>query len=164
MEQHDPFGFIGLTYDDVLLLPGHTDVIPSEADTSSRLTRDFLKFSRTLNAFEAGAYLKVDGVARRPALGFAVTFRVSSRVSPPARVIFSISATIFFGSPCRTICSRSDLDSMTRVRGRPHEEPSARDAHVPDAGERTSRSVRPPHRRYRMPGATALPLPQVFHL
>src|SRR6187402_2209337 len=39
MDQPDPFGFIGLTYDDVLLLPGHTDVIPSEADTSSRLTR-----------------------------------------------------------------------------------------------------------------------------
>ena len=38
-EQHDPFGFVGLTYDDVLLLPGHTDVIPSEADTSSRVTR-----------------------------------------------------------------------------------------------------------------------------
>ncbi|MFT4260221.1 IMP dehydrogenase [Microbacterium sp.] len=39
MPQHDPFGFTGLTYDDVLLLPGHTDVIPSEADTSSRITR-----------------------------------------------------------------------------------------------------------------------------
>ncbi|SDS19663.1 IMP dehydrogenase [Microterricola viridarii] len=39
MDQADPFGFIGLTYDDVLLLPGHTDVIPSEADTTSRLTR-----------------------------------------------------------------------------------------------------------------------------
>jgi IMP dehydrogenase len=39
MEQHDPFGFVGLTYDDVMLLPGHTDVIPSEADTFSRLTR-----------------------------------------------------------------------------------------------------------------------------
>ncbi len=39
MDQSDPFGFVGLTYDDVLLLPGHTDVIPSEADTSSRLTR-----------------------------------------------------------------------------------------------------------------------------
>ncbi|HEY4225133.1 MAG TPA: IMP dehydrogenase [Pseudolysinimonas sp.] len=37
--QPDPFGFIGLTYDDVMLLPGHTDVIPSEADTSTRLTR-----------------------------------------------------------------------------------------------------------------------------
>ncbi|HEY8281239.1 MAG TPA: IMP dehydrogenase [Leifsonia sp.] len=39
MDQSDPFGFIGLTYDDVMLLPGHTDVIPSEADTSSRLTK-----------------------------------------------------------------------------------------------------------------------------
>ncbi|MCR2825703.1 IMP dehydrogenase [Microbacterium sp. zg.Y909] len=38
-EHNDPFGFVGLTYDDVLLLPGHTDVIPSEADTSSRVTR-----------------------------------------------------------------------------------------------------------------------------
>ncbi|MGI6879749.1 IMP dehydrogenase [Microbacterium sp. gxy059] len=39
MTENDPFGFVGLTYDDVLLLPGHTDVIPSEADTSSQLTR-----------------------------------------------------------------------------------------------------------------------------
>ncbi len=39
MEEHNPFGFIGLTYDDVLLLPAHTDVIPSEADTSSRISR-----------------------------------------------------------------------------------------------------------------------------
>jgi IMP dehydrogenase len=39
LDQPDPFGFVGLTYDDVMLLPGHTDVIPSEADTSSRLTR-----------------------------------------------------------------------------------------------------------------------------
>src|SRR6478735_4915867 len=38
-EYNDPFGFVGLTYDDVLLLPGPTDVIPSEADTSSRVTR-----------------------------------------------------------------------------------------------------------------------------
>jgi IMP dehydrogenase len=39
MDQPDPFGFVGLTYDDVMLLPGHTDVIPSEADTSTRLSR-----------------------------------------------------------------------------------------------------------------------------
>jgi len=39
MDEHDPFGFTGLTYDDVMLLPGHTDVIPSEANTASRLTR-----------------------------------------------------------------------------------------------------------------------------
>ncbi len=36
----DPFAFLGLTYDDVLLLPGETDVIPSEADTTARLTRE----------------------------------------------------------------------------------------------------------------------------
>jgi len=36
----DPFGRIGLTYDDVLLLPGETDVIPSEVDTTTRLTRE----------------------------------------------------------------------------------------------------------------------------
>ncbi|MEE6280739.1 IMP dehydrogenase [Georgenia sunbinii] len=35
----DPFGLTGLTYDDVLLLPGETDVIPSEVDTTARLTR-----------------------------------------------------------------------------------------------------------------------------
>ena len=39
-EMPDPFGLTGLTYDDVLLLPGETDVIPSEVDTAARLTRD----------------------------------------------------------------------------------------------------------------------------
>ena len=34
------FGQLGLTYDDVLLLPGETDVIPSEVDTTSSLTRE----------------------------------------------------------------------------------------------------------------------------
>ncbi|WP_148571401.1 IMP dehydrogenase [Nocardioides caldifontis] len=36
----DPFLPLGLTYDDVLLLPGETDVVPSEVDTTSRLTRE----------------------------------------------------------------------------------------------------------------------------
>lgn len=35
-----PFATLGLTFDDVLLLPGSTDVIPSAADTSSRLSRN----------------------------------------------------------------------------------------------------------------------------
>ncbi|MBO1754190.1 IMP dehydrogenase [Allobranchiibius sp. CTAmp26] len=34
------FGPLGLTYDDVLLLPNETDVIPSEVDTTSALTRE----------------------------------------------------------------------------------------------------------------------------
>jgi len=39
MTENNPFGFVGLTYDDVMLLPAHTDVVPSAADTSSQLTR-----------------------------------------------------------------------------------------------------------------------------
>jgi len=39
-EPADPFARTGLTFDDVLLLPGETDVIPSEVDTTSRLTRE----------------------------------------------------------------------------------------------------------------------------
>ncbi len=35
----DPFARVGLTYDDVLLLPGESDVIPSEVDTSTRVSR-----------------------------------------------------------------------------------------------------------------------------
>jgi IMP dehydrogenase len=35
-----PFAEIGLTYDDVLLLPGHSDLAPSDIDTTSRLTRE----------------------------------------------------------------------------------------------------------------------------
>lgn len=39
MESHpEKFAALGLTYDDVLLLPGETDVIPSEADTTTKLT------------------------------------------------------------------------------------------------------------------------------
>jgi IMP dehydrogenase len=36
----EKFQILGLTYDDVLLLPGETDVIPSEVDTTARLTRE----------------------------------------------------------------------------------------------------------------------------
>ncbi len=36
----DKFAALGLTYDDVLLLPGETDVVPAEVDTTSRLTRE----------------------------------------------------------------------------------------------------------------------------
>src|SRR5689334_23671339 len=33
------FATLGLTYDDVLLIPGESDVVPAEVDTSSRVTR-----------------------------------------------------------------------------------------------------------------------------
>ncbi|MTD14335.1 IMP dehydrogenase [Nakamurella sp. YIM 132087] len=36
----DKFSLIGLTYDDVLLLPDASDLVPSEANTATRLTRN----------------------------------------------------------------------------------------------------------------------------
>jgi IMP dehydrogenase len=36
----DPFARVGLTFDDILLLPAESDVMPSEVDTSTRLTRN----------------------------------------------------------------------------------------------------------------------------
>ncbi|MDO5049867.1 MAG: IMP dehydrogenase [Actinomycetaceae bacterium] len=36
----DPFALTGLTYDDVLLLPELTDVVPSSVDTTAQLTRN----------------------------------------------------------------------------------------------------------------------------
>ncbi len=39
MEQ-DPFSLVGLTYDDVLLLPGQSDVIPSAVGTKTRLSKN----------------------------------------------------------------------------------------------------------------------------
>ena len=46
----DLFAPTGLTYDDVLLLPRLTDVIPSEVDTSSRLTKRITLFTPLLSA------------------------------------------------------------------------------------------------------------------
>lgn len=40
MELPEKFASLGLTYDDVLLLPGHSDLAPDEIDTSARLTRE----------------------------------------------------------------------------------------------------------------------------
>ncbi|KRF18933.1 inosine-5'-monophosphate dehydrogenase [Nocardioides sp. Soil797] len=40
MELPDKFAALGLTYDDVLLLPGESDMAPSDIDTTSRLTRE----------------------------------------------------------------------------------------------------------------------------
>jgi IMP dehydrogenase len=40
VELPEKFAALGLTYDDVLLLPGHSDLAPDDIDTSARLTRE----------------------------------------------------------------------------------------------------------------------------
>ena len=40
MEVPEKFAALGLTYDDVLLLPGHSDLAPADIDMTTRLTRE----------------------------------------------------------------------------------------------------------------------------
>ncbi|MDT9591723.1 IMP dehydrogenase [Nocardioides zeae] len=46
----DKFAALGLTYDDVLLLPGYSDLAPSDIDTTSRLTREISLRSPLISA------------------------------------------------------------------------------------------------------------------
>jgi IMP dehydrogenase len=41
MTEAEKFSPVGLTFDDVLLLPAHSEVLPGEADTSTRITRRY---------------------------------------------------------------------------------------------------------------------------
>jgi len=45
-----PFENLGLTYDDVLLLPGYSDLAPTDIDTSTRLTRELTIKSPLISA------------------------------------------------------------------------------------------------------------------
>ena len=60
---------LGLTYDDVLLLPAASDVIPSQVDTSSQLTRDIrLRIPLVSSAMDTRhrvAHGNCDGTRRR---------------------------------------------------------------------------------------------------
>jgi len=40
LELQDPFSLVGLTYDDVLLLPGQSDVIPSAVSTATQVSKN----------------------------------------------------------------------------------------------------------------------------
>ena len=51
--ERDVFGTVGLTYDDVLLLPGESDVIPSSVDTSSRVSKRVRSLSGVSGASRA---------------------------------------------------------------------------------------------------------------
>ena len=44
------FAKLGLAYDDVLLLPNETDVIPSEVDTTTHLTREITMKTPAISA------------------------------------------------------------------------------------------------------------------
>ena len=60
--------FLGLTFDDVLLLPGISDVVPSEVDTSAQVTRNIsIKMplvSSAMDTVTEGPHGNLDGPPR----------------------------------------------------------------------------------------------------
>ena len=58
------FAPLGLTYDDVLLIPGASDIVPTDVDTSTRLTRRIRRVSRLLVSTSAGTTSDAPGMRR----------------------------------------------------------------------------------------------------
>ena len=125
MENHDPFGFVGLTYDDVLLLPGHTDVIPSEADTSSRVTRRITVATPLLSsAMDTVTETRMAiAIAREGGLGILHrNMSIADQAAMVDRVKRSESGMItdpVTTSPDATIAEVDELCSTYRISGLP---------------------------------------------
>jgi len=132
MDQPDPFGFIGLTYDDVMLLPGHTDVIPSEADTTARLSRRITVAAPLLSAAMDTVTESRMAIAMARQGGFGVLHRnlsIADQAEQVDLVKRSESGMItnpVTTSPDATVAEVDALCGQFRVSGLPVVEPDGK--------------------------------------
>jgi len=132
MDQPDPFGFIGLTYDDVMLLPGHTDVIPSEADTTARLSRRITVAAPLLSAAMDTVTESRMAIAMARQGGFGVLHRnlsIADQAEQVDLVKRSESGMItnpVTTSPDATVAEVDALCGQFRVSGLPVIEPDGK--------------------------------------
>jgi len=132
MDQPDPFGFIGLTYDDVMLLPGHTDVIPSEADTTARLSRRISVAAPLLSAAMDTVTESRMAIAMARQGGFGVLHRnlsIADQAEQVDLVKRSESGMItnpVTTSPDATVAEVDALCGQFRVSGLPVVEPDGK--------------------------------------
>ena len=125
----DLFAPTALTYDDVLLLPGLTDVIPSEVDTTSRLTKR-ISLSTPLLSTAMNTITESDMVfSRIEANGADVAlvsmkwslFAYLRRVIPtgPGEAGLFTQATMELGAlvclPARPLCDRCPVRSLCKA-------------------------------------------------
>jgi IMP dehydrogenase len=125
MSEENPFGFIGLTYDDVMLLPAHTDVIPSDADTTTQLTKRIRVFAPLVSAAMDTVTEERMAIAMARQGGLGVLHRnlsIEDQASAADKVKRSESGMItnpVTTTPDATVADVDDLCARFRVSGVP---------------------------------------------
>ncbi len=121
----DKFALIGLTYDDVLLLPNASDLVPSEADTSTQLTRNVsLKIPLVSSAMDTVTEARM-AIAMARQGGIGVLHRNLSAEDQAAQVeIVKRSEAGMVTDPvtCRPDATLADADALCarfRISGVP---------------------------------------------
>ena len=104
------FGQLGLTYDDVLLLPGETDVVPSEVDTTSRLTREISLRVPLISAAMPAA----DNSRLSTAMASATVGRVSK--ASERQTVCPFSTGTRFACALTTVCLAQDHPEPLRLK------------------------------------------------
>jgi IMP dehydrogenase len=125
MAENDPFGFVGLTYDDVMLLPAHTDVIPSDADTTTQLTKRIRVYAPLVSAAMDTVTEERMAIAMARQGGLGVVHRnlsIEDQASAADKVKRSESGMITNPvtiTPDATVADVDDLCARFRVSGVP---------------------------------------------
>jgi IMP dehydrogenase len=125
MAENDPFGFVGLTYDDVMLLPAHTDVLPSDADTTTQLTKRIRVYAPLVSAAMDTVTEERMAIAMARQGGLGVLHRnlsIEDQASAADKVKRSESGMITNPvtiTPDATVADVDDLCARFRVSGVP---------------------------------------------
>jgi IMP dehydrogenase len=121
----EKFAALGLTFDDVLLLPGETDLVPGEIDTSTRLTREInLRVPLVSSAMDTVTEARM-AIAMARQGGVGVLHRnlsiddQASQVDMVKRTQTGIISNPITISPDRTIEEFDQICGQYRVSGLP---------------------------------------------
>ena len=116
---------MGLTYDDVMLLPAHTDVIPSDADTTTQLTKRIRVYAPLVSAAMDTVTEERMAIAMARQGGLGVVHRnlsIEDQASAADKVKRSESGMITNPvtiTPDATVADVDDLCARFRVSGVP---------------------------------------------
>ncbi len=116
---------MGLTYDDVMLLPAHTDVIPSDADTTTQLTKRIRVYAPLVSAAMDTVTEERMAIAMARQGGLGVLHRnlsIEDQASAADKVKRSESGMITNPvtiTPDATVADVDDLCARFRVSGVP---------------------------------------------